>query len=175
MMSAKSTDGNTSERRGSDRRIMNKDELLEALNKYFIGAKRNIRAVSVMMEDEWDDSEGEREFLKLNLETARRGVRLERIFIFKAGMAEKFRKNRALEAFRREPGVECYFIDAEKLFEKEKNSIGDGWVMVDDEVLLVDLPGTAGRGYLEFSGDEIREKRAVFERLVGGGRVSRDI
>lgn len=55
--------------------------------------KGTIRAMSLMLKDEWDDSDEEKKFWKDNQEAVKRGVRLERIFVVDKDKAHRLKTN----------------------------------------------------------------------------------
>ncbi|MDR1033129.1 MAG: hypothetical protein LBL84_03940, partial [Candidatus Nomurabacteria bacterium] len=93
----------------------------------------------------------------------------DRIYIFNREDAESFRDNPSLVTFMAAKNMECLFVDHSELRIKRPDlleTLGDGWIGIDESVLLVDLP-TEGisRGYVTFSRAEITRANQCFDEL----------
>ncbi|MDR0449101.1 MAG: SDR family oxidoreductase [Rickettsiales bacterium] len=143
------------------------------LHKFFSGALKGdkIWAVSTMMDNEWNDDAMERQFKQDNLDAVQRGVKLSRIFLFPAKNLRKFRKNPNVVAYSANKNVDAAWVDLDKIradAPEIMEVVGDGWVGINDDVLLVDLPsGRYGesRGYATMNKREIARARSAFMAL----------
>jgi len=140
------------------------------INQYFKRLTRNSHfwSASMMLEDEWTEEPLEMKFRVINLETANRGVKMERIFIFRKSEIQKFKKNKTLKIYM-QSNIHTMFVDYHEILEKEPKLleiVGNGWDGIDDEVLIADLPsGSEARGYVSRNKREIKKARECFERL----------
>lgn len=140
------------------------------LHKFFTDTKKGDRiwAVSTMMDNEWTDSAMERQFKQDNLDAVQRGVKLSRIFLFRKKDRKKFRKNPNVIAYASNKHVSALWADLGLIKEKAPQALevlGDGWIGINDEVLLVDLPpGKYGNslGYTTMNRREIMRAKKAF-------------
>jgi len=143
----------------------------KALDKFFNEAKpgETIWAVSTMMANEWCEDPAEMKFMQNNIDAVERGVYLERMFIFDKKDATSFKDNQFIKLFESNKKVKNTFVDR-TIIEKENpqllSILGDGWIGIDDYVLLVDLPsdGTS-RGYATLNTREIVKAKNCFDEL----------
>jgi hypothetical protein len=68
------------------------------------GRGHKIHALSMMMNCEWDDSPVERRFIESNIQAARRGVLIDRIFVMPAAVLAEASRN---------PAILCHFSNQE--------------------------------------------------------------
>ena len=141
------------------------------LDNYFNNAKSGemIWETSTMMANEWCTDPAEIQFMQNNIDAVNRGVKVERIFIFDEKNIEDFKNNQFIKLFERNDKVNDMFINrnaVEKENPKLLSVLGDGWIGIEDYVLLVDLPsdGTS-RGYATLNKNEIENSRKCFEEL----------
>ncbi|MFI8771880.1 hypothetical protein ACIGKQ_06935 [Gordonia sp. NPDC062954] len=135
-------------------------------------AGSNIWAVSRMMDCEWDNSPEESDFLKLNLEAAKRGVQVERIFLCERDIWERARST--LEPVRRQlscgGNLQIYFGDVNAIQKRDAEIlklVGDGLIAFDNDVILIDdhsEDGTA-RGHVVMAPQLIAASKQTFESL----------
>ena len=141
-----------------------------AIHQYFKKMDKNshLWCASTMLEDEWTEEPLEMNFRRMNLEAANRGVKIERIFIFRKSEIPEFKKNKTLKIYR-QSNIHTMFVDYHEILEKEPELfkiIGSGWDGVDEEALIVDLPsGSKARGYVSRNKREIKKAKECFERL----------
>lgn len=125
-------------------------------------------SASMMLEDEWTEEPLEMNFRVLNLDTANRGVKMERIFIFRKSEIQKFKKNKTLKIYM-QSNIHTMFVDYHEILEKEPKLleiVGSGWDGIDEDILIVDLPeGKKVRGYVSQNKREVKKAKACFERL----------
>lgn len=144
--------------------------LLPALDEVQPG--QSVNAISCMFEAEWDDSPAERQFIESNIAAAKRGVRVERIFLMNPDQLPD-----AVSL----PPVAChingtsenligFFVDRSKLENDESQlleDIGDGLILLNDRVALVDefIEGGNVRGVVTMNPTELRLLKRIFGRL----------
>lgn len=141
------------------------------LDKYFTETKKGSKMwiVSTMMENEWNEDPAERKFIQSNFDAANRGAEIERIFLFSKKDASKFKSNPYIIRYLKSHKITTKFVDLEELKQKKPsllNTIKNGWIGIDDNCLLVDLPsdGTS-RGYVTLNKLEIQKAKECFEEL----------
>ena len=141
-----------------------------AIHQYFKRLTRNSHfwATSMMLEDEWTEEPLEMNFRVINLEAANRGVKMERIFIFRKSEIQKFKKNKTLKIYM-QSNIHTMFVDYHEILEKEPELlkiVGNGWDGMDESTLIVDLPeGSKERGYVSQNKREVKKAKKCFERL----------
>lgn len=138
------------------------------LDKYFTETKRGSKMwiISTMMDNEWNEEPSERRFIQSNFDAAERGVEIERIFIFDKKNAPEYKNNPYIKRYLSSNKIICKFIDINELKMKKPKTleiISNGWIGIDDDVLLVDLPsdGTS-RGYATLNKLEIKKAHDCF-------------
>lgn len=141
------------------------------LNKYFTEAKKgsNMFALSMMLENEWNESAPERRFRQDNIDAVNRGVNLERIYIFEKRKAQEYKNNPSIEIFMGQKKMKNYFVDLNFLKKNRKDLldiIKDGMIGIDEELLLVDIDGHGeSRGYITFNKKEIEKALFAWNEL----------
>ncbi len=141
------------------------------LDRYFSDTKKGSRMwiTSTMMENEWNEEPSERKFIQSNFDAADRGVDIERIFIFNKKDAEKYKNNPYIKRYLASNLIKSKFVDLENL--KKSNSalldtVGNGWIGIDNYALLVDLPSDgSSRGYVTLNKMKIKKARETFKKL----------
>ena len=83
--------------------------------------------------------------------------------------ASKFKSNPYIIRYLKSHKITTKFVDLEELKQKKPsllNTIKNGWIGIDDNCLLVDLPsdGTS-RGYVTLNKLEIQKAKECFEEL----------
>ncbi|MCL2439903.1 MAG: SDR family oxidoreductase [Alphaproteobacteria bacterium] len=140
------------------------------LHKFITGTKvgDTIWATSTMMDNEWTDSAMERQFKQDNLDAVQRGVKLKRIFLFPKKYIKKFRSNPNITTYSTNNKVEAMWVDSDEVRAHAPellDVLGDGWIGINEDVLLVDLPaGKNGesRGYATMNKKEILAAKKAF-------------
>lgn len=141
-----------------------------AIHQYFKKMDKNshLWCASTMLEDEWTEEPLEMNFRMMNLEAANRGVKIERIFIFRKSEIAQFKKNKTLRIYG-QSNMHTMFVDYHEILEKEPELleiIGSGWDGVNEEALIVDLPsGSRARGYVSRNKREVKKAKECFEKL----------
>lgn len=152
----------------------------KAINNCFkrLNKESYLWCASTMLEDEWTDSPQEMKFRVINLETANRGVNVERIFIFSRDKIKQFKNNKTLKIYM-QSNIKTLFVDLNEI--KEKNPrlieiVGDGWDGIDKELLIADLPETSKpRGYISKNTKEVMKAYNCFQELKIYSKELKDI
>jgi uncharacterized protein len=131
-----------------------------------------IRAISVMLKCEWDDSDEEINFLKANLDAVNRRVTLERIFVVRKSESHRILQMTHIKAHINDKTgfLKSYFVEREFLSKNDPTllkEIGDGFLLFDKTALLDRNPQTGTRGYLVTDINQIQELNILFEKLKG--------
>jgi hypothetical protein len=152
--------------------------LLPMLGKARQGAV--IRALSMMMDCEWDDSEPERRFIQENIDAAERGVVVERVFVSTSAVMlqaiEKMPAVRPQLAFQQPSNLKGFFVDHSYLERSDAGllkKLGDGFIDIDGRVALVDLHSIDGsaRGEVTMRQAELSKLRDIHDQLLVHARV----
>lgn len=129
----------------------------------------SIKAISVMLKCEWNDSAEETQFWKANLDAVNRRVTLERIFIIKKNESHRILKIPQIKNHLNNLGfLKSYIIEKEKLSKIDPKllaSVGDGFLLFDKTALLDKDPETGSRGFLVTDEDELSQLNNLFDRL----------
>lgn len=130
-----------------------------------------IWAISMMMGAEWDESPPEETFLELNLDAARRGVLVERIFVAPRELIPKLSHYRAIKAQMDNAGrfMKPLVVEREYLESRDPQllqQLGDGLMAFDTRVAMIDIESPEGiRGYVTMNQGEIVRLRQRFDNL----------
>jgi hypothetical protein len=146
--------------------------LLPMIDKASSGSK--IRALSVMMQTEWDDSPTERRFLESSISAARRGVLIDRVFVIDEGSAPDALKSPAIRAHAQEEepaNFRGHLVDRNYLQRQDANlytRLGDGFIAFDERVALVDIasPDGLARGKVVMGSAELGRLLRLHEQLL---------
>lgn len=140
----------------------------------------SIRALSMMMDCEWDDSEPERRFIQANVDAAQRGVSIQRVFVAPASIMVRaiedipaLRPQLAYEDPRQLAG---YFVGREYLETHDPKllaKLGDGFIDLDGRVALVDLHSVDGsaRGEVTMLQAKLSQLRDIHDQLLLHARL----
>ncbi len=136
----------------------------------------NIWSLSMMLNAEWDESQPEREFLKLNLAIAEKGIQFHRVFVFKKDDLDKVLNNTSIrqqiKAAKEYKNFDLKFIYYEDLSKFDKSllsKLGDGFIVIADDkeslaLLDKDIEGEL-RGTATKNKTTIHEMKANYELL----------
>lgn len=131
-----------------------------------------IWAVSRMMSMEWDDSPEEDRFLRTNLEAARRGVHVTRLFICEMDIwtQAKATLKPVQDQLQCEGSMFVYFGELSAIRKRDAGilpAVGDGLIAFDKRVLLVDEHSEDGsaRGYISVNPNDINRMWQNFVNL----------
>jgi Dehydrogenases with different specificities (related to short-chain alcohol dehydrogenases) len=143
------------------------------LHKYFTEAERGTKMwiASTMMENEWNESPQERIYKQDNIDAAERGVEIERIFIMDEKGWREFKENPSILAHLENKKIKSLYVDRDYFVKNNPSvleDIEDGFIGIDDELLLVDLPPSNNkdsRGYITFNKNQIKKSKKAYEEL----------
>ena len=133
-------------------------------------SRSTIKAISVMLKCEWNDSEEETQFWKANLDAVRRRVTLERIFIIRKNESHRILKIPQIRNHIKNSSgfLKSYIIEREYLHEIDPEllvSVGDGFLLFDKTALLDKDPQTGSRGFLVTDEDKLVQLHNLFDSL----------
>ncbi len=140
------------------------------IEKFFTSEQtKKIRAISMMMPNEWIDDPLEKRFREYNIEAMQKGLDFKRVFIFDINDMPKLKKEHLLMDFIKKTLPCSYFVDVKKL-QKENpkvlNIIKSGYILFDDEVAVVDYEtNDIGRGFITFNKKQIDDYKMAIEYL----------
>lgn len=112
--------------------------------------------VSMDEDLEWQDSEEEREFLEKNLQAAKSGAKIDRIFVFDNNRLENAKENKAIFLHRKAErnGLNGFFVNKADFRKKGGNALrraGQGFIIVDRKRVIIDkFQDNEARGYVTF-------------------------
>ena len=145
-------------------------EFYKAINKYFKNLNKNsyLWCASTMLENEWTEDPQEMKFRVVNLETANRGVKIDRIFIFSRSRIKEFKNNKTLKIYM-QSSINSMFVDYNEILEKNPKLlkiVGSGWDGIDKSVLIKDLPEEESkRGYITKNTKDVLNAYNCFQEL----------
>jgi hypothetical protein len=134
-----------------------------------------IKALSLMLQCEWDESQAEESFIEANIQAARRGVIISRIFVMPRTLLREACENPAVRSHLKEvepANLRGYFVDLDWLQQHDEplaSKLGDGFIAFDQqEVALIDLHSVSGsiRGLVTKLPAELAKIRIVHEELA---------
>lgn len=152
----------------------------KTINHYFksLDKRAYLWCASMMMEDEWTEEPLEMKFRVTNLETANRGVKFDRIFIFSKSKIKEFKNNKTLKIYM-QSNINTMFVDYDEILEKEPNLlkiVNNGWDGISKHTLIVDLPaGNTLRGYVSTNEKEVKEAYNCFQKLKTYAKNLKDV
>jgi radical SAM protein with 4Fe4S-binding SPASM domain len=129
-----------------------------------------IKAISVMLKCEWNDSPEETQFWKANLDAVRKKVTIERIFIVKKNESHRIFKIPQIKNHinNNEGFLKSYVIEREYLSEIDPKllaSVRDGFLLFDKTALLDKDPLTGSRGLIVTDINKLSELHSLFDNL----------
>jgi len=148
------------------------DLFLPILQNVQIG--ESVKAVTFLLQGEWDDSPQVQEYLKSNIDAAQRGASVERIFIMDKSLLNDAIKNEAVKKHTKDQSNETklkgYFVDRTRLKKEEPelyNASGDGFIIINLKVALIDKMYSEGkyRNIVTLNKNVIKELDETFMRL----------
>lgn len=152
---------------------LNTGEYFNWLFRFLSNAKSGstIWAISMNLDIEWNISQEEDTFLALNLEAAKRKVKVERIFVIPSDSIEEIISNKYVKSQIDSSGEYLIplFVTKEHLDKVDKkllSSLGEGIIAVDNRVVLIDTESESGfRGIVTMNQTEISDWHRRFEQL----------
>lgn len=139
-----------------------------------------IRALSMMMDCEWDDSGPERRFIQANVDAAQRGVLVQRVFVATPEvMREAIEQMAAMGphlAWEDPVNLKGYFVDLSYLERSDPGLIKklrDGFIDLNDRVALIDLHSIDGsaRGEVTMLPAELSTLKDLHDQLMVYARL----
>lgn len=151
--------------------------LLPMIESASVGS--SIWAISMMLDCEWDDTPPERRFLEYNLAAARRGVRVERVFVVPRDQIPGLITVPPVVA-QLNGEVRVLLVEREQLERQDPDTlraIGDGLIAFDRRVVLIDEHSIDGRarGFVTMNPGDISTWRSTYESLLQHAEPMRDV
>ncbi|HUL44054.1 MAG TPA: hypothetical protein VLY03_06820 [Bacteroidota bacterium] len=143
-----------------------------------VGRGQSIKAVSCMFSAEWDGSPEEERFINGNLDAARKGATVERIFVMKRELINSALDIDAVRKHTKEQRtttkLQGFFADKDKIDHNLMTTIGHGFIIFNSRFALVDKFDANGkvRGVVTMKKNEITEMEEAFARLKN---ISQDL
>lgn len=134
------------------------------------GLNDEIWAVSTMFIGEWDEGDFTTRFMEEQLNAAKRGARINRVFVVSKESLDKLKKSHPLMHLHHgHPNIHGYVVNLDSL--KNTNPdllthLGNGWTAFNDEVLILDSAGTTERGVLVTHNVKLVTLRKYFDQLL---------
>jgi hypothetical protein len=132
-----------------------------------------VRAVSLSSDTEWNDSQLERNFLSWNLEAAKRGALISRIFVVEEARLGAFLRLPSIQAHTTEAttGLTGYYVSRDYLQRADRDAlaaIGEGFIYFNERVGLEDRfdPNGRTRGEVTMLRSDLDKMRRSYERLL---------
>lgn len=139
---------------------------------YNLRKGNSIKAVSTSSEVEWDNSPEEERFLEANLQAARAGCIVERIFIVKRSNLKAFLSNPAIDAQTMEAGngvigSVAFLEDLERKAAVLLQRLGSGVLLINERVALLDQFSEGGhvRGEVTMEPGELNRYLDMFTQF----------
>jgi len=132
-----------------------------------------VRAVTTMLESEWDDSAPERKFLDANVRAAKRGATVQRLFIIPADRVDEFQQREVarIHSQRKLPKLTGLVLTREALIALDDdlvNRLGEGFIVFGERAALIDVtvPPNQARGQITVSQPRIGALVRAFEQAT---------
>jgi hypothetical protein len=131
-----------------------------------------IQIVSMDEAVEWNETFQEQQYFKKNVEAAKRGVLLERIFFFSSERLTEAAKNKFIRAHGEGNTTRLIGrrVDRATFSTAAPTAVrdaGQGFILVNDRFVIVDVFSSDGqaRGYVTFDPNEVQKYRETFKRF----------
>lgn len=132
-----------------------------------------VHAVSLSSDEEWNDSQLEANFLKVNINAAQRGADIHRIFIVADDRLASFVENPPIKAHRpgSGKGLKGSVVSQEELTKhdaKTLKSVGQGFIDFNGQVGLEDIFDADGevRGQVTMLPEDLQRMQSIYSRLL---------
>jgi|CXWL01.1.fsa_nt_gi hypothetical protein len=154
--------------------VLDEPDFYRWLYHEFESARTGTRVRIVSMDEplEWTDTHEEREYWRHNLEAAKRGASIERVFVFDDKRLVEARNNPRIFGHRQgsDTGVVGKFVDKEKFSKNSPKAISDagqGFIVFNDELVIVDVfsPDGQARGFITFNSTEVRRYAELYSKF----------
>lgn len=135
-------------------------------------AGSKIQIVSMDEDLEWNDTPQEMEYFRKNVAAAKRGVSVERVFVFTDERLVQAANNKFIFAHRtgNDAKLTGRRVNKEEFARKAPTAMhdaGQGFIIFDDRLAIVDVFSADGkaRGYVTLSETDLRLYRETFKRF----------
>ncbi len=153
--------------------ILKSGEYFDWLFRFLSNAKSgsNIWAISMNLSIEWNKSQEEDTFLALNLQAAKKGVKVERVFVINENDLDEIKNNEYIkkQILCKSKNLVPLYVTKEHLEKVDKSllkELGDGIIAIDNQVVLIDVASDEGtRGIVTMNLTEIQKWRERFQQL----------
>lgn len=153
--------------------ILQEMEFYNWLKKEFEEASASTTFEIVSMDEdlEWTDTPEEKEFLEANIQAAKNGASITRIFVFNKDRMASARENYGIYQHRvnARSGLNGFVVDRSTIQKKAPSAFrqaGQGFIMVNRQRVIVDVfeDGEA-RGYVTFEPSEVAKYIDAYEQF----------
>ncbi|WP_335986133.1 hypothetical protein [Glycomyces sp. MUSA5-2] len=138
-----------------------------------LGNGEYVHAVSMSSDEEWNDSDLERNFLRANIDAAERGVRVERIFIVESKRIAEFLTRSPIDQHTKESEAPLigYLVKNEEVTKYDPNllkQIGEGFIDFNGRVGLEDRfdPSGSARGEVTMLDVDLSRMLEIYNKLI---------
>jgi hypothetical protein len=145
--------------------------LLDALKQSKKGEK--IHAISIVPEYVWLEIPAERRFLDENIEAAKRGIKIERVFISSKERLKEKRNRASIEKHieNSDRGLNAHIVWIEDLKLVDPNlvsEIGAGFILFGDRVVFIDIsvPPAEAKGQVNLNPTRVKYYHRLFDRIL---------
>ena len=153
--------------------ILQELEFYQWLKKEFVEADENtvFEIVSMDEELEWADTPEEHEFLEVNLQAAKNGATITRIFVFDNDRLESARENKAIYQHRANArsGLNGFVAERTRLKRAAPTAFeqaGQGFIIINRKRVIVDrFENNEARGYVTFDPSEVAKYIDTYEQF----------
>lgn len=131
----------------------------------------SLMAISFCNDNEWNDSNEEKEWLKLNLSALRKGIKMKRIFVYPDNKKNLVINNKSISNFvnYNNSNLELDFISESKLNEVLKDKIKEikpGVLVFNNDIAFIDvIDNNDNRGYTIFDKVKISEFHKIYDLI----------
>lgn len=133
-----------------------------------------IKIVSMDEPVEWNDTYQEQQYFKKNVDAAKRGVLVERIFFFSSERLQEAGRNKFIRAHgdgntTRLIGRRVDKASFSKAAPTAVKDAGQGFILINDKFAIVDVfsPDGLARGYVTFDLTEVQKYKETFQKFYG--------
>lgn len=132
-----------------------------------------MHAVSMSSDEEWNDSDLEKNFLKANIDAAHRGVLIERIFIIESDRIAGFLERSPIDSHTKdsEAPLTGYWVKKEELAKYDPHllrQVGEGFIDFNGRVGLEDRfdPNGGARGDVTMLDVDLARMGEIYGKLI---------
>ncbi len=130
-----------------------------------------VLAVSTMDESAWTDVLPEQRYLQQNIEAAKRGVHVDRIFITTQERLAKVPIANVLGKYVRNRNMRAYIVLNEVLSAQDSHllsEVGPGFILFNSEIVMIDssVPPGSAAGKVSMNDDTLQKYADLFKSLL---------